>query len=182
MEVACFSDSDSALIFLKQQPSAAIVCSCFNLPGRGGSAFLRASEIIAPMAARVMLTRERSAEAVKQALNEGHAFMFLDKPSQPADLVAAMETALAHHRQLFKDRALLERTLAGSVKLLIDMMALFHPEAFRRTGVVRKQALKLAKALGMKRPGNLKWRSCCRPWVKRCCPNRSLPAIAPPAA
>lgn len=155
MEVACFSDSDSALIFLKQQPSAAIVCSCFNLPGRGGSAFLRASEIIAPMAARVMLTRERSAEAVKQALNEGHAFMFLDKPSQSADLVAAMETALAHHRQLFKDRALLERTLAGSVKLLIDMMALFHPEAFRRTGVVRKQALKLAKALGMKKTWEL---------------------------
>ncbi|MDN3718130.1 hypothetical protein QW131_00095 [Roseibium salinum] len=70
-----------------------------------------------------------------------------------------MEAALNHHRQQAKDRALLERTVAGSVKLLIDMMVLFHPEAFRRTGTVRKQALKLARRLGMKkRPGNWKWR------------------------
>ncbi|MHA7774408.1 HD domain-containing phosphohydrolase [Roseibium sp. M-1] len=155
MNVVCFPESEAALSFLKKNHGVAVIFSCFNLPGRSGTAFLRAAETIAPQAARVMLTREKSAESIKKALNEGHAFMYLEKPCQPTDLVAAMETALAHHRQIAKDRMLLERTLAGSVKLLIDMLALFHPEAFRRTGAVRKQALKLAKHLGMKKTWEL---------------------------
>ncbi|MCV0429017.1 MAG: response regulator, partial [Roseibium sp.] len=148
--LVCFSASEEALAFLKQNNGVAIIFSCFNLPGRGGAAFLRAAEMIVPQAARVMLTRETSAEAIKQTLNEGHAFMFLEKPCQSSELSSALETAMAHHRQLAKNRALLERTLAGSVKLLIDMLGLFHPEAFRRTGTVRKQALKLARQLGLK--------------------------------
>jgi len=155
MNVVCFSDSEPALAFLKKNHGAAVILSCFNLPGRGGTAFLRAAEGIVPQATRVMLTRENSAEAIKKAINEGHAFMYLEKPCQSAELVSAMETALAHHRQLAKERALLERTLAGSVKLLIDMLALFHPEAFRRTGAVRKQALKMARHLGMKKTWEL---------------------------
>lgn len=155
MRVATFSDSDAALLFMKQNHGTSVIFSCFNLPGRGGTAFLRASESIVPQATRVMLTRETSAEAVKKTLNEGHAFMFLEKPCKPADLVSALETAIAHHRQLAKDRALLERTLAGSVKLLIDMLALFHPEAFRRTATVRKQALKLARQLDMRKTWEL---------------------------
>ncbi|GAB2185831.1 HD domain-containing phosphohydrolase [Roseibium sp. LAB1] len=155
MRVVCFSETETALQFLKQNHGAAVIFSCFNLPGRGGTAFLRAAESIAPQAARVMLTRETSAEAIKKTLNEAHAFMFLEKPCQSTDLVNAMETALSHHLQLAKDRALLERTLAGSVKLLIDMLALFHPEAFRRTATVRKQALRLAKRLGMKKTWEL---------------------------
>ena len=155
MGVACFSETEAALQFLKQNHGTAVIFSCFNLPGRGGTAFLRAAETIAPQAARVMLTRENSADAIKKTLNEAHAFMYLEKPCQSTDLASAMETALSHHFQLAKDRALLERTLAGSVKLLIDMLALFHPEAFRRTSTVRKQALRLAKRLGMKKTWEL---------------------------
>ncbi|TYC51476.1 response regulator [Rhodobacterales bacterium] len=154
-KVVCYSHSDPALLFLKQNPSTSVVFSSYKLPGRGGVAFLRASELLAPLAARVMLTRETSAEAVKRTLNEGRAFMFLEKPCKQEELVAAVETAIAHHANLSRDRALLERTLSGSVKLLIDMLALFHPDAFRRTGTVRKQALKIASALGMKKTWEL---------------------------
>jgi len=155
LNIVCFSEADPALAFLKKNPGTTAVFSCYNLPGRGGTAFLRAAETIVPQATRVMLTREKSAEAIKKALNEGHAFLFLEKPCESNELHAAMEAARSHHRQLAKDRALLERTLAGSVKLLIDMLALFHPEAFRRTSTVRKQALKLARQLGMKKTWEL---------------------------
>ncbi|MEM9635627.1 MAG: HD domain-containing phosphohydrolase [Pseudomonadota bacterium] len=154
-QVVCFSDSEEALLYLKQNLGTSVIFSCFNLPGRGGTAFLRSAEMIAPQAARVMLTRETSADAIKKTLNEGHAFLFLEKPCNTEDLNVALETALAHHRQLARDRAMLERTLAGSVKLLIDMLGLFHPEAFRRTGTVRKQALRLARQLDMKKTWEL---------------------------
>lgn len=149
LKIVCFSESEAALLFLKKNPSTAIVITSYNLPGRGGVAFLRGAELLVPSATRVMLTRERSVEAVKKSLNDGRAFLYLEKPCKPSELGTAMETALNHHRHVARDRALLERTLSGSVKLLIDMLALFHPEAFRRTGTVRKQALKLAKRLDL---------------------------------
>ncbi|MEP2707070.1 MAG: HD domain-containing phosphohydrolase [Roseibium sp.] len=147
--VVCFSESDEALKFLKENPNTAVIFSCFNLPGRGGIPFLRAAESISPLATRVMLTRENSAEAIKKTINEGHAFMYLEKPCKKNELMNAMEAAVAYHEQLAKERALLERTLAGSVKMLIEMLSLFHPEAFSRTTTVRKQALKLAKMVGI---------------------------------
>ncbi|PVB59447.1 HD domain-containing phosphohydrolase [Labrenzia sp. 011] len=155
LKVVCFAETEEALLFLKQNTGVAVIFSCYNLPGRGGTEFLRACETLVPQAARVMLTRETSAEAIKKALNEGHVFLFLQKPCKQAELITAVETALGHHQHMAKDRALLERTLAGSIKLLIDMMALFHPEAFRRTATVRKQALKLARGLGMKKTWEL---------------------------
>lgn len=153
--VACFDNSEDALRFLQQHPGVAVVFSCFNLPGLGGSAFLSAAETITPQAARVMLTGDKSKQAVKEALNEGHAFLFLEKPCKTNDLLEALDLALAHHRQKARDRALLERTLAGSVKLLIETLGLFHPEAFRRTGIVRKQALKIARVLGLEKTWEL---------------------------
>lgn len=174
LNIVCFSESDPALLFLKKNHGTAVVFSCFNLPGRGGTAFLRASETVVPQATRVMLTREKSAEAIKKTLNEAHAFMYLEKPCQPTELVAAMDTALAHHRQLAKERALLERTLAGSVKLLIDMLALFHPEAFRRTATVRKQALKLARQLGMKKTWELEMAAMLSPLGEALLPKQIL--------
>ncbi|KZM47933.1 HD domain-containing phosphohydrolase [Labrenzia sp. OB1] len=155
LKVVCFAESEEALLFIRQNTGVAVILSCYNLPGRGGPSFLRACETLVPQAARVMLTRENSAEAITNALHEGRVFLFLQKPCKQAELVTAVETALGHHRHLAKDRALLERTLAGSIKLLIDMMALFHPEAFRRTSTVRKQALKIAKGLGIKKTWEL---------------------------
>jgi len=154
-KVCTFKESEEALQFLRQNHNAAAIFSCFNLPGRGGTAFLHASEMIVPLAARVMLTHESSAEAIKKTLNEGHAFMYIQKPCRRNDLESALETALSHHQQLARDRATLERTLAGSVKLLIDMLGLFHPEAFRRTSTVRKQALKLARKVGIRKTWEL---------------------------
>ncbi|MEM8702142.1 MAG: response regulator, partial [Pseudomonadota bacterium] len=82
----CFGESEEALRFLKQNPATCVIFSCYNLPGRGGTAFLRASEMLVPQAARVMLTNETSAEAIKKALNEAHAFIYLEKPCPQDEL------------------------------------------------------------------------------------------------
>ena len=75
--------------------------------------------------------------------------MYLEKPCQRAEIISALEAGLSHHRQLAKERALLERTLSGSVKMLIEMLSVFHPEAFRRTPIIRQQAVRLAKEIGL---------------------------------
>lgn len=153
--VTCFASSETALAFLKDHTNTAVVFSCYHLPGDGGVAFLRDCETWSPQATRIMLTREGSKQAVKEALNEGHAFMYLEKPCKKQEIVSAFEAGLSHHRQLAKERAILERTLAGSVKMLIEMLSLFHPDAFRRTSAIRQQALKIAKELGLKKTWEL---------------------------
>lgn len=153
--IVAFSESECALEWLKVNPNVAVIVSCVNLPGRGGIAFLQASEAFSPQAARLVLTGEQSLDVMKKAVNEGRLFMFLTKPCSPTDLISGIEAGMAHHARLVRERALLERTLSGSVKLLIDMLALFHSEAFRRTPVLRAQALKVAKKLGIRKTWEL---------------------------
>ncbi|MEP0232564.1 HD domain-containing phosphohydrolase [Roseibium sp.] len=153
--VKTFDESEEALKWLKENHGVSVIVSCANLPGRGGSGFLKSSETYAPLATRVMLTAQNSVEVFKQAVNEAGVFMFLSKPCSPQELSSAIEASIAHHSRMVFERTLLEKTLSGSVKLLIDMLSLFHSEAFRRTAVMRPQALKLAKVLEMKKTWEL---------------------------
>ncbi|WP_417666425.1 HD domain-containing phosphohydrolase [Roseibium sp.] len=150
-----FDNPEDALKWLKANTGVSVIVSCSNLPGRTGVGFLKATEALAPLATRVMLTGEKSVDVVKMAVNEAGVFMFLTKPCAQQELVSAMEAAINHHARVVFERNLLEKTLAGSVKLLIDMLSLFHSEAFRRTTVMRPQALKVAKKLGLKKTWEL---------------------------
>jgi len=154
-ELVCFSESEDALKWLKQNTSVAVIVSCFNLPGRGGVKFNKVCERVVPYAARIMLTREQSLEHVLQAVNEGHLFMFLNKPCDATVFLNAMRAGLAYHKQMIHDRTMLEKTLAGSVKMLIEVLTMFHGDAFRRTVPVRHQALTLAKAIGLEKTWEL---------------------------
>lgn len=154
-DVATFSDSEEALKYLKGKHNVAIIVSCIHLPGHGGLAFLKASQSMAPNAARILLTADQSLETLKRAVNDTGIFMLLNKPCSSSELISAIQAGLGHYERLVHDRHLLERTLAGSVRLLIDMLGLFHSEAFRRTQVIRPQAMALAKALGMKKTWEL---------------------------
>ncbi|WP_417685705.1 HD domain-containing phosphohydrolase [Roseibium sp.] len=153
--VRSFDNTEEALKWLKENTNVAVIVSCANLPGRGGAAFLKSTEAMSPHATRVMLTGEKSLDVAKQAINEAGVFMFLTKPCSQQELVSAIEACMNHHARVIHERTLLEKTLSGSVKLLIDMLSLFHSEAFRRTTVMRPQALKLARALGLKKTWEL---------------------------
>lgn len=154
-KVATFGEPEEALEWLRLNRSTAVVVSSFNLPGSGGLAFLKETERLAPMASRILLTGEKSVEVVKRAINEAGIFMFLLKPVARNELISAINAGMSHHAKIAQERVLLEKTLSGSVKLLIDMLALFHSEAFRRTTVMRQQASKLAKYLGIEKTWEL---------------------------
>ncbi|MFD1695406.1 HD domain-containing phosphohydrolase [Roseibium aestuarii] len=153
--VETFPETEEALRYLKDHPGSAVIVSCLNLPGRGGVGFLKASQPFANMAARILLTADTSIDMVKRAVNDSSIFMLLNKPCSSSEIASAVEAGLAHHEKMVHDRMMLERTLSGSVKLLIDMLGLFHAEAFRRTHIIRPQAVTIARKLGMKRTWEL---------------------------
>lgn len=153
--VATFDEPNKALPWIKENPGVAVIVSAINLSGMGGVSFLSACEAAAPYAARILLTAEKSVDLVKQAVNNGHIFMLLTKPCSQAELTAAVHAGMTQHNRLLQERTVLERTLSGSVKLLIEMLSLFHSEAFRRTSVMRPQAMRIAQRMGVKKTWEL---------------------------
>ncbi|ADZ71959.1 HD domain-containing phosphohydrolase [Polymorphum gilvum] len=144
-----------ALAWLKLNPMAAVVVSCFNIPDMPGGALLRAVQEAAPNAARILLSDAHSSDEIMKALSAANVYLHLRKPVAVEEAEMALRSAVAYHRRIVKERNLLEKTLAGSVKLMIEMLSLFHADAFRKTSVLRTQALKVARAMDMKKTWEL---------------------------
>ena len=150
-QIATARSGVEATAWIERNTSVAVVISSLNLPDINGIEFLRSVTELAPVAARIMLTADRSLEVARRAVNEANVLMHLLKPCPADEIENAIRSGLAYHNRVLKEKNLLEKTLSGSVKLLIDMLALFHTDAFRKTTVMRQQALKVAKALGLKK-------------------------------
>jgi hypothetical protein len=101
-----------------------------------------------PDTARILLTGEPGRDAAIAAVNEGQIFRFLTKPCPPDQLRSAIDAAVNHHRLLRAERELLQETLLGCIKALVDILAITHPAAFGRASRVTRLATDLAAATG----------------------------------
>jgi response regulator RpfG family c-di-GMP phosphodiesterase len=125
----------------------ALIISDMRMPVMPGSIFLREARRVAPQATRILLTGYADLDSAASAINEGQLFRFLIKPCPPSELVAACEAAVEQHRLRTVERVLLEQTLKGSVKALVDVLALANPAAFGRSAHVRSSVARLAGEL-----------------------------------
>jgi response regulator RpfG family c-di-GMP phosphodiesterase len=125
----------------------ALIISDMRMPVMPGSVFLREARRVAPDATRILLTGYADLDSAVSAVNEGQLFRFLIKPCPPSELLAACEAAVEQHRLQTVERVLLEQTLKGSVKALVDVLALANPAAFGRGAHVRSSVARLAGAL-----------------------------------
>jgi response regulator RpfG family c-di-GMP phosphodiesterase len=87
-------------------------------------------------------------ETAIAAVNRGHIFRFLEKPCTPDELRTAVAAAAEHHRLVTSERVLLEQTLQGSIKALVNVLALAQPQAFGRSTRVRRHVAGLADRVG----------------------------------
>jgi hypothetical protein len=94
------------------------------------------------------LTGEPGRDAAIAAVNEGQIFRFLTKPCPPDQLRSAIEAGVMHHRLLIAEKVLLQETLIGCIKALIDILAITNPVAFGRATRVKRLATELAASLG----------------------------------
>jgi response regulator RpfG family c-di-GMP phosphodiesterase len=139
----------SALQLLKQQGAPAVVVSDMRMPGMDGAVLLKHIKNLYPDTTRILLTGEPGRDAAIAAVNEGQIFRFLTKPCPPDQLRAAIDAAVGHHRLLSAERILLQETLIGCIRALVDILALTHAVAFGRTTRVTRLATDLASAMGM---------------------------------
>ena len=127
----------------------AVVVSDQQMPEMDGIAFLRQVKQKSPLTVRMMLTGNADQKTAMDAVNEGHIFRFLTKPCGPEDLAVAVEAAQRQYRLIAAERELLEKTLAGSIKVLVDVLSLNDPDAFKETARLQKWGQKLARFMGL---------------------------------
>ncbi len=137
----------AGLTALRDAGDTAVVISDMRMPGMDGAAFLSACRQTRPDTVRMLLTGHADMDSAVHAVNEGQIFRFLTKPCPPSLLLSSVEAALAQHRLLTAERVLLEQTLHGSVKALIDVLALANPVAFGRAIRIKQLVSDLAASL-----------------------------------
>jgi CheY-like chemotaxis protein len=138
----------SALQLLKEKGAPAVIVSDMRMPGMDGAVLLKHVKNLYPDTTRILLTGEPGRDAAIAAVNEGQIFRFLTKPCPPEQLRTAIDAGVIHHRLLRAERVLLQETLVGCIKALVDVLAITHPVAFGRATRVTRLATDLAVANG----------------------------------
>jgi response regulator RpfG family c-di-GMP phosphodiesterase len=139
----------SALQILSEQGAPpAVIVSDMRMPEMDGAALLKRVKDLYPETTRILLTGETGRDAAIAAVNEGQIFRFLGKPCPPEQLRAAIEAGVLQHRLVIAERVLLQETLVGCIKALIDILAITNPVAFGRATRVKRLATELARSTG----------------------------------
>ncbi len=153
--VATAEDGEKALQVARQSgPVAVVVCDMY-MPGMDGLETLKRFKQAMPDTVRIMLTGGADQQTAMDAINQGNIYRFYTKPCDATHLAEGIAAALEYYRLVSAERILLEQTLAGSVKVLTDMLAMLDPELLGTTQVVRDWGRKLAPILGLAHPWKL---------------------------
>jgi response regulator RpfG family c-di-GMP phosphodiesterase len=136
-----------ALRMLAEGESFGVIVSDCRMPEMDGIEFLQRASKAAPLAVRVMLTGNMDQETAVKAVNMGDVFKFLNKPCQGDELKSVVGQAVRQHELVTAEKELLEQTLKGSIKVLADLLGIVKPEAFGRTGRLRRKVRDVASHL-----------------------------------
>lgn len=127
-----------AVEMLKTAAPFAVIMSDQRMPQMTGTQFLAHARAVAPSSVRVLLTGQADMQSAMDAVNEGNIFRFLTKPCSTDALLAALDNCCEQYRLVISEKVLLEQTLHGSIKALVDILSMANPLAFGRATRVRK--------------------------------------------
>src|ERR1700683_3777596 len=138
----------AALQLLKVHGAPTVIVSDMRMPGMDGATLLKHVKHLHPETTRILLTGDPGRDVAMAAVNEGQIFRFLTKPCPPEQLRSAIEAGVVHHRLLIAEKVLLQETLIGCIKALVDILAITNPVAFGRSTRVKRLATELATSIG----------------------------------
>ena len=143
------------LRLLQEAGPFALVISDMRMAAMSGVQFLAKVREQAPDTVRMILSGQADLHATIAAVNEGHIYRFLSKPCPSDQLLAAVADGLKQYRLLTAEKILLEQTLSGSVRMLIEILGMVSPAASSRASRLQRYTLDLAAALGL--PERWQW-------------------------
>ena len=140
-------DAVDALEFIKKNEPFAVVVSDFKMPSMDGITFLSWVKEFSPDTVRIILTGFADINNAINAVNEGNVFRFLTKPINNESLIDSLVSAVEQYRLVTAEKELLDKTLKGSIKVLIDILSAVNPTAFSHASSISRLSKKLAERL-----------------------------------
>ncbi len=140
---------EAALQKMGENGPYAVIVSDMSMPGMNGIQFLARAAEVAPQTVRMMLTGNADLSTAVEALNRGNIFRFLLKPCLPDALEANLQVGVEQYKLVTAERELLEKTLQGTIRMLIEILALVNPTLFGRAQNLRVQMRTVAEAMAL---------------------------------
>ncbi|MDR3584123.1 MAG: response regulator, partial [Desulfosporosinus sp.] len=129
-KVSTTDNGAEGLQILKKEGPFAVIVTDYRMPKMNGIQFLAYAKELIPDTIRIMLSGQADLDVSIQAVNEGNVFRFLNKPCPTEQLIKVLDTAIEQYRLVMSERELLDKTLKGSVKLLLDISNAVNPQIF----------------------------------------------------
>ncbi|WP_457572231.1 HD domain-containing phosphohydrolase [Desulfovulcanus sp.] len=126
----------------------AVVVADLKMPKMDGIEFLARVREFYPETIRIMLTGHGDMEVAMDAINNGQVFRFLVKPCSQKDLTNALEAALEQYRLLRSEKEIMEKTLTGTINVLIEILNITNEEALGRASRIKRYVRDVAIHLG----------------------------------
>lgn len=139
----------AALANIKTKGPYAVVLSDMRMPEMDGLELLTKVKGLAPDTIRIMLTGYADVKTALSAVNEGNIFRFLTKPCSKETLVAALSAGITQYRLVTSEKDLLEKTLAGSLTVLTEVLSMASPAAFSRAMRLRRYMSHIATKMSL---------------------------------
>jgi response regulator RpfG family c-di-GMP phosphodiesterase len=149
VELQTASSGAEALRLIGESGPFAVVISDMRMPAMNGAQFLAKVREQEPNTVRMILSGHADLDATIAAVNDGHIYRFLTKPCPTDRLLAAVQDGLNQHRLLTAEKVLLEQTLSGAVKMLIEILGMVSPAASSRAARLQRYTIELSAALGL---------------------------------
>lgn len=143
---------EAALECMADRGPYAVVVSDMRMPGMDGVTFLAWAMAQHPDTVRIMLTGNSDQGTAMEAVNKGAIFRFLTKPCDSELLVQTLDLAIRQHQLITAEKTLLEDTLKGAIKMLVELLSCLDPISFGRAQAMATQAEAIAREMGMKNP------------------------------
>ncbi len=150
-QVESFTAGDQALARLDtpDAPHFDVIISDMRMPGMDGATFLKEAHQRTPDVVRILLTGHSDLDDAAAAVNKGHIYRFLQKPCDPDQLMSTVAAGVRQTALQRAEREILHGTLNGTVRLLVDVLGIVSPAAFRTIGDVRDMVMSATETLGL---------------------------------
>ena len=143
---------EEGLQVIQAEGPFAVVVADMRMPGMDGVVFLSHVRNFNPDTVRIMLTGNVNLGTAVEAVNRGNIFRFLTKPCEPDVLATALDDALGMYRLVIAEHELLEKTLKGSIDLLVELLSTLDPLSFGRATSSAERSERIARLMHAENP------------------------------
>ncbi|WP_114089113.1 HD domain-containing phosphohydrolase [Thalassospira profundimaris] len=144
-----------ALEILAGEGPFAVCIADMRMPGMTGVELLETISKKYPETVGIMLTGNADQGTAIEAINRGSIFRFFNKPCDDALLENGIRAALRQYQLITAERNLIEQSLAGSIKVLTDVLAQLNPTIFGRAMRVKRWCDQIAAPIDYPQPWEL---------------------------